>query len=1001
MSAKSVPWNPQAQCLAHWAGFSNSGKPHKNHTSAPPQQPVGSARPQRNPESQYSPPIQAFDKNYITANKNAEAFETVESQPSYLDSANKLALKALAHAGLSGRPEVGKNIILASPHPGASIFMERTAKAVAKDVGADIMTLDYVDVLSAVAELQKGAVKDAAGDKEGQRAVSEDSVRREVLTLSQSFSPASYYIERDEDELDEEDELEEHENDEEDHLPRWADARAESFRWMGAAARQPAVPLVVTLNVSDTKSDRLDDSSASGKPAGTPSHPFKISVNNPSASQSSPSQPEMSSAQKASIKGSLYDEHISEPQLRDFSTSLLTFIAGRCASLSSSPFTNLQSPRRIVLYLKDTTDILDSAGESGRKLVICLLRIVEKLRHKAGIPIVLMTGCSPSLLLPGNLSRARDLEFFEELFSGKAETMDSSLQNRIWSDGKLFATPLDKMVNTFDKVELIPPAAYLLAPKAPKDSDFERQRDWLKLMEQDMAVRIADMNLRRVELSCLNKNIAVDNLDRVMALSALKHTSDKAILHQLEEELWDTHRIERLVHMAIGLQLQASCKQKSRGPPQLAGPMFQPKPEDFAEAIKIFNNSRRPAPMSNIWPESGARPSDGKDGDDAFGANTVGTENVASAHSTTSHDQTAQAETVLQQFKREGVQLNTYEKKLLSTVVNPASISVNFSDLVLPAQTKLLLQTLTVLPIVRPTYFEKGILSRHSMSGVLLFGPPGTGKTLLAKALAKHSSARFMSVALSDIYDKYVGEGEKNVKAIFTLARKVKPCVVFIDEVDALFGRRGGVGDQGARREVMNEFMSEWDGLLGDNQGLVIVGATNRPFDLDDAILRRMPRRILVDLPKQAQRQQILALHLRDESLSPTLDLAHWAARTEKYSGSDLKNLCIAAALARIRDAVGGDEGLETLVISSRPATDSDSSDIPKSPQTKAASLTTDKIDVLPPLDSSHFETAIKQVAASLTDEMQTLIELRKWDQMYGEKKDGASKKVGWGFSHQ
>ncbi|KAI8907657.1 P-loop containing nucleoside triphosphate hydrolase protein [Powellomyces hirtus] len=405
--------------------------------------------------------------------------------------------------------------------------------------------------------------------------------------------------------------------------------------------------------------------------------------------------------------------------------------------------------------------------------------------------------------------------------------------------------------------------------------------------------------------------------------------------------------------------------------------------------------------MSNIWPESGARPSDGKDGDDAFGANTVGTENVASAHSTTSHDQTAQAETVLQQFKREGVQLNTYEKKLLSTVVNPASISVNFSDLVLPAQTKLLLQTLTVLPIVRPTYFEKGILSRHSMSGVLLFGPPGTGKTLLAKALAKHSSARFMSVALSDIYDKYVGEGEKNVKAIFTLARKVKPCVVFIDEVDALFGRRGGVGDQGARREVMNEFMSEWDGLLGDNQGLVIVGATNRPFDLDDAILRRMPRRILVDLPKQAQRQQILALHLRDESLSPTLDLAHWAARTEKYSGSDLKNLCIAAALARIRDAVGGDEGLETLVISSRPATDSDSSDIPKSPQTKAASLTTDKIDVLPPLDSSHFETAIKQVAASLTDEMQTLIELRKWDQMYGEKKDGASKKVGWGFSHQ
>jgi SpoVK/Ycf46/Vps4 family AAA+-type ATPase len=129
---------------------------------------------------------------------------------------------------------------------------------------------------------------------------------------------------------------------------------------------------------------------------------------------------------------------------------------------------------------------------------------------------------------------------------------------------------------------------------------------------------------------------------------------------------------------------------------------------------------------------------------------------------------------------------------------------------------------------------------------VLLFGPPGTGKTMLAKAIAKCSGAWFLNVSLSDIFDKYVGEGEKNVRAIFTLARKLGgPVVIFLDEVDAVFGTRRSDGSGSSRREVMNEFMSEWDGLSSKNDGIVVLGATNRPFDLDDAILRRMPRRIL------------------------------------------------------------------------------------------------------------------------------------------------------------
>lgn len=166
--------------------------------------------------------------------------------------------------------------------------------------------------------------------------------------------------------------------------------------------------------------------------------------------------------------------------------------------------------------------------------------------------------------------------------------------------------------------------------------------------------------------------------------------------------------------------------------------------------------------------------------------------------------------------------------------------------MILPPTTKLALQTLVTLPLLRPEFFQSGILSRSSINGVLLFGPPGTGKTMLAKAVAKSSGAWFMNVALSDIFEKYVGEGEKNVRAIFSLARKLSgPVVIFLDEVDAVFGTRRSDGTNSSRREIMNEFMSEWDGLISNNNGIVVLGATNRPFDLDDAILRRLPRRIL------------------------------------------------------------------------------------------------------------------------------------------------------------
>lgn len=207
--------------------------------------------------------------------------------------------------------------------------------------------------------------------------------------------------------------------------------------------------------------------------------------------------------------------------------------------------------------------------------------------------------------------------------------------------------------------------------------------------------------------------------------------------------------------------------------------------------------------------------------------------------------------------------LNKHEKRLLHCIVDPKKISAaSFSDVHLPFKTIDAVRTVISLPLLFPEAFQGGILKDHVTSGALLFGPPGTGKTLLARAIAAESGARMIAIQPSDVNDMWVGEGEKLVKAVFSLARRLAPCVVFIDEVDSLFGARSARDSSGgskAHNQILTEFMQEMDGLSSASANrdarVVVVGATNRPFDLDDAILRRLPRRLLVDLPTEDDRK--------------------------------------------------------------------------------------------------------------------------------------------------
>jgi SpoVK/Ycf46/Vps4 family AAA+-type ATPase len=214
-----------------------------------------------------------------------------------------------------------------------------------------------------------------------------------------------------------------------------------------------------------------------------------------------------------------------------------------------------------------------------------------------------------------------------------------------------------------------------------------------------------------------------------------------------------------------------------------------------------------------------------------------------------------------------------------------------------------------ILPLSRPDLFAHSAVAARP-SGVLLYGPPGTGKTLLAKAIAKQADASFLAVNVATLQSKYFGETPKLVEALFSLARRRAPCVVFIDEIDGFLGTRHDM-DQQHVNVMKTKFMEAWDGLsraataaAAAGAWVLVIGATNKPWAVDPAILRRMPRQIYVGMPDAAARAAILRVLLRGERTDAALDVGRVAAATEGYSGSDLKELVRAASMGPIRDAL-------------------------------------------------------------------------------------------------
>ncbi|QRV80905.1 AAA family ATPase [Ceratobasidium sp. AG-Ba] len=366
--------------------------------------------------------------------------------------------------------------------------------------------------------------------------------------------------------------------------------------------------------------------------------------------------------------------------------------------------------------------------------------------------------------------------------------------------------------------------------------------------------------------------------------------------------------------------------------------------------------------------------------------------------------------------------LDKYERRLLPCIVDVAKLSTTFENVHLPSQVVDSIRSIVSLPLLYPDAFKSGILKQQAISGALLFGPPGTGKTHVVRALAKESGSRMLAVKPSDVADMWVGETEKLVKALFKLARRLKPCVVFIDEIDSIMGARTSKSSSGGSRwhtSMLTEFMQEMDGLIASS--VIVIGATNRPFDIDDAVLRRLPCRLLVDLPGVEARKEILKIMLKDDELASDVNVNELARKTDRFSGSDLKNLCVAAAMDALKETVKlpwvtkNQDSKEKIAagssttpadkifskttaapekdIAKSESSDDESSTQPsdpdsESPSTPSSGTTTPEEKPEPPkpriLYARHFTRALMDVAPSSSESQGSLSELRKWNSQFG-----------------
>ncbi|NP_001084226.1 katanin p60 ATPase-containing subunit A1 [Xenopus laevis] len=265
------------------------------------------------------------------------------------------------------------------------------------------------------------------------------------------------------------------------------------------------------------------------------------------------------------------------------------------------------------------------------------------------------------------------------------------------------------------------------------------------------------------------------------------------------------------------------------------------------------------------------------------------------------------SETEVKRFDGSG-----YDKDLIEALerdIISQNPNIRWDDIADLEEAKKLLKEAVVLPMWMPEFF-KGI--RRPWKGVLMVGPPGTGKTLLAKAVATECKTTFFNISSSTLTSKYRGESEKLVRLLFEMARFYAPTTIFIDEIDSICSRRGTSEEHEASRRVKAELLVQMDGVGGASENedpskmVMVLAATNFPWDIDEALRRRLEKRIYIPLPSAKGREELLRINLKELELADDVNIECIAENMDGYSGADITNVCRDASLMAMRRRIEG-----------------------------------------------------------------------------------------------